>query len=116
MPLAIDDGLRFARHILLAEIGESGQAVLSEATVSLPEQSEFAVEYLRRAGVRVVRDGSHKLDLVRSGEFVTDAALAPSVDALLGALSAVECIKHLLHVGVALKTPLPRLSSQADPA
>lgn len=114
MPLSVEDGHRFARHILLPEIGERGQAVLSDASVALSEPSEFAAEYLRRAGVRVDDDGSTEFELMRIGEVVSDAALAPSVDALLGALSAVECIKDLLHVGVALKTPLPRLTPEGD--
>lgn len=57
----MSDRLRYTRQIRLPEIGESGQARLAAATVSLSAKDEdtqaFELAYLQAAGVTVVEGG-----------------------------------------------------------
>lgn len=48
------------RHVLLAEVGPHGRALLERARVPVPEgrAGDAAARYLERMGVRVERDGA----------------------------------------------------------
>jgi hypothetical protein len=97
---------RYARHLLLAEIGEGGQARLLATRVRLesaadPRAREVASEYLRRAGVTVGDSGAsvslgdtRAITALAGSEHLHDAAAA-----LAGAFGAVEAIKRALGVG-----------------
>jgi hypothetical protein len=61
MPLSDSQRVRYARHLLLPELGEEGQLRLLAGSVRFAEGvarevREVAGEYLRRAGVRVIED------------------------------------------------------------
>jgi hypothetical protein len=61
MPLSDSQRVRYARHLLLPELGEEGQLRLLGGSVRFAqgvarEAREVAGEYLRRAGVRVIED------------------------------------------------------------
>ncbi|MCA9605882.1 MAG: hypothetical protein KC619_09830 [Myxococcales bacterium] len=91
--------MRYARHVLLPEIGSAGQARLEAATVGLALEGrarEVARDYLHRAGVEV--DGA---DAVAPAPPV--AAGRPELDEaaafVAGALHAVETIKALVEAG-----------------
>ena len=91
---------RFARHLLLPQIGEAGQRRLLETELRLEGDAgvvKVAESYLSRAGVRI---GEGAVQSVASSEQVArvagDAALEPAARALLGALAAVEAIRATL--------------------
>jgi hypothetical protein len=108
------DKQRYARHLLLAEIGETGQERLCAARVQLPADMDpraatVARDYLERAGVGVdVAEAA----LAPSANRAAVAALAgdelfePAAAALLGALHAVEQIKTQLAIGETLQLPV----------
>jgi hypothetical protein len=92
---------RFARHLLLAEVGEAGQALLCAARASVegePRASEVARTYLERGGVQ--------LDTTAGGETVcvescrTAPGLEEAAAFVAGAFAATEHIKKVLGVGV----------------
>lgn len=93
--------MRYARHVLLPEIGASGQARLEAATVGValddPRASAVAADYLARAGVRVAADvaPSTSPPEVRPGR----PELAEAAAFLTGALHAVEAIKAVVGAG-----------------
>jgi hypothetical protein len=104
------DKRRYARHLLLADVGEAGQARLLAARVQLepsadPGAAEVAREYLARAGVQVGETGA--LVSLPSREAVSalagSAFLHEAAAALAGAFAAVEAIKHTLGLGHAGK-------------
>jgi hypothetical protein len=105
---------RYARHLLLAEVGEPGQERLCDAQACLPVDSDprasrVARDYLERAGLSVrsrERDAS-RLQLNRDAihALAGDPRLEPAAAALLGALAAVEAIKSELGLGVAFELP-----------
>lgn len=88
--MALSDRARFARQILVPEIGDLGQARLCASTFDVgalaPEAAAVARLYLERAGLR---------------EVTTEADAAPSAgpaaDALAGARFAVERIREALE-------------------
>lgn len=97
---------RFARQLLLAEVGERGQARLRAHAVRL-EGDERATEsarlYLERAGIAVGdRDAEHRME-VASRESIRALAgraeLETAAAFLAGAFAAVEEIKRALAVG-----------------
>ena len=110
MSLSERDRQRYARHLLLTQLGEAGQARLLSAVVHAgaeadPGALEVARTYLERAGVRVtVHDsvpehGTHadRLALPTRAEVERVAGTAPleeAARALLGALAAVTAIQH----------------------
>jgi len=108
---------RYARHLLLAEIGEAGQQRLCSARVQLPAAADprsarIAHDYLVRAGVAVQTDPQRERDAPRlqlSEDAVRalagEPALEPAAAALLGALHAVEAIKSELGLGAPLELP-----------
>ena len=110
--LSPHDRKRYARHLLLAEIGPAGQARLLAQTVALPASAdaraaEVAVDYLRRAGVTVGELG----EVVALPDSAAVRALAgrselhEATAALLGAFAAVEAIKSALAVGAPGELP-----------
>ena len=92
MSLTLHQKQRYARHLLLSEVGPGGQERLCAARFragsSLAEQ--VAAEYLRRAGLR--QDAAGSPVVVTPTDEPLDAALA-------GAFAAVERIKAELGVG-----------------
>ncbi len=97
---------RYARQLLLGEIGEAGQERLAEAGFSVPAAcdraaSAVAVDYLVRAGCELREDG----EALRIPEEPVVAKLAGAASlngpaaALVGAFFAVEHIKAVLGVG-----------------
>jgi hypothetical protein len=106
MTLDADQRVRFARHLLLTEIGSAGQERLCAAAVSFaadadPEAKRVAEQYLGRAGVRVGAGGADVkiLDGDEIARLAGDPALVPAAQALAGAYAAVEVIKAVLGVG-----------------
>ena len=105
---------RYARHLLLAEVGEAGQERLCHAAVQLPADADpraaaVARAYLERAGIALASGGPHargpqlNRDALRA--LAGDALLEPAAAALLGALHAVETIKAELGLGTPLQLP-----------
>lgn len=97
---------RYARQVLLAEIGEEGQERLSRARFGAGEDVDsraFAVaaDYLARAGCEPSEDGPAVV--VPSEAFVNAFAgretLRAPAAAVVGAFAAVEHLKRMLEVG-----------------
>jgi sulfur-carrier protein adenylyltransferase/sulfurtransferase len=111
---------RYARHLLLAEVGEAGQERLCRASIQLPGDADpraaaVAREYLERAGVSLhgaapvapAVAGAPHLQLNGDALYMLagDPRLEPAAAALLGALYAVEAIKGELGLGAPLQLP-----------
>ncbi|HJL17281.1 MAG TPA: hypothetical protein RMH99_16560 [Sandaracinaceae bacterium LLY-WYZ-13_1] len=115
------DRARYARHLLLAEVGEQGQRRLSAHRVRLegdPRATEAAADYLARAGVGVVRAGDAddtvaipRADVARLAD---RPSLAPTAGRLTGAFAAVEAIKRALAVGRPGALEAVRLSGPSE--
>jgi hypothetical protein len=106
-------GERYARQILLPEIGANGQELLSSARFVLPEGTDprvadVARTYLSRAGLTEDTDGTPvQIPLDAAGDFVAE----PHARAfLLGALAAVEHVKTTLSLGAPMKPSSGKLS------
>ena len=120
MALAEHDRVRFARHLLLPEIGASGQERLNAARVRVSEGADAGAravssEYLARAGLRVSPEGEHAVSLPTGAEVEALAGapeLVEAARALVGALAAVEAVKAVLELGEPLKQPPRHLSSE----
>lgn len=108
---------RYARHMLLSEIGEAGQARLCATRVrtlarSDPRVRAVALDYLERAGLTVSHADAADADLDAP---LLDAAgvralagwdgLEEAAAALAGAFGAVEVIKAVLGVGTRAELP-----------
>jgi hypothetical protein len=108
---------RYARHLLLSEIGETGQARLCAARVRVrvtsdPRAVAVARDYLERAGLEVLDAGdagagldvpvpdAQAVRVLAGGEALEEAGAA-----LAGAFAAVEAIKAVLGVGVYAELP-----------
>ncbi len=105
MALDRDARRRYARHLLLSEVGEAGQERLRACTVALAGDArakEVAALYLARAGVEL-RDGAASTVDAGSTEAVAAIAgraeLEEAASFLAGAFAAVEAIKAALDVG-----------------
>jgi hypothetical protein len=118
----------YARHLLLAEIGEAGQERLCAGKVVLgaacdARAASVARDYLERAGLSVRTDESDESDEAAVPTRIASSAevralagrdeLAEAAAALCGAFGAVEAIKAVLGVGRAAE--LPRALSLAVP-
>jgi hypothetical protein len=120
MALAELDRVRYARHLLLPEIGAGGQERLCAARVRSSEgadaeASAVASEYLLRAGMQIAPAGEHALTLPSQEDVVALAGsseLLEAARALLGALAAVETVKAVLHLGEPMKQAPIHLSSE----
>lgn len=106
--LAPTDKQRFARHLLLAQIGEAGQLRLCAAAVrdsvdADPRAASVAHRYLERAGLRVGTHADGDVIAVPSTEAIRalagSAELEGAAAALAGAFAAVETIKTVLGIG-----------------
>lgn len=110
------DRRRFERHLLLAEIGEAGQARLCAARARLAPGADsraaaVARDYLERAGVAVIEAQAARAqaDAEAIALALPDAAVLrslagrPELDeaaaSLAGALAAVDAIKTALGIG-----------------
>jgi hypothetical protein len=104
----------YARHMLLDQLGPTGQARLCAARVTAAPQSDaraaaVALDYLARAGVQVdLRPAGHEVAaghhvLADSSEalhaLAGDPALLECAAWLSGAFAAVEAIKQIVGVG-----------------
>lgn len=104
--LTANQRVRHARHLLLAEIGEQGQAALCAtqlrpAVGADPRAAEVAADYLARAGVTVA-PGAATLPVPSAAEVAAlagDPALLEAAAALAGAFAAVEAIKATTGAG-----------------
>ena len=99
---------RYARQLLLGEIGEAGQERLLEAGFRLGADGDagataVAAEYLERAGC--VADEAGTLLRVPNASavmrFAGSSALREPAAAIMGAFSAVEHLKEVLGIAVA---------------
>ncbi len=87
----------YARHLLLPEIGEAGQAKLLASRVAIEGAGAAAVAartYLERSGCTIDPDGA-SIALSRDGV----------VGAIEGAFAAVEHIKRTIGVGTPASFP-----------
>jgi hypothetical protein len=105
--LSAADKKRYARQVLLTEIGVGGQARMLQSAVAPPRDAdsravEVALEYATRAGLRSEADASTQL-AVPTSEAVRVLAGRPELQqaaaALAGAFATVEAIKHVLGAG-----------------
>jgi hypothetical protein len=87
----VSDSLRYARQMLLVEIGENGQRLLEAATADLGGvglDHEVAEAYARRAGIGSVAQGTIEGALAPS--FLENPAARAVVAGSRAALSAVR--------------------------
>jgi hypothetical protein len=97
------DRERYARHLLLGQVGQAGQVRLLETALCAQPESDpgaraVAAAYLERAGVRVSDQGA-ELPVPSTSQVercAGDHALMPAARALLGALAAVDAIRQVL--------------------
>lgn len=106
--LSADQRSRYARHLLVVELGEQGQARLCEAELGVAPGADaaaaaVATDYLVRAGVRTSADAGVACVQLPSASRVDALAGRPELReaaaALAGALAAVEAIKQLTGAG-----------------
>jgi hypothetical protein len=111
---------RYARQLLLGEIGESGQECLLDAGFHRGADGDVdayavAAEYLERAGCS--RDDNGAAVVVPNESAVTRFAASPalreSAAAIMGAFSAVEHLKEVLGVGDGREFP-PELTLSTE--
>lgn len=129
MGLSERDRQRYARHLLLTQVGEAGQERLLAAKLRVHADAdrgvlEVARTYLERAGLSLtVRDAGSEPDSLHtaqadelrlpSSEDVARVAggveLAEAARALLGALAAVSAIQRAVEAraGVVAQAPSP---------
>jgi hypothetical protein len=106
---------RYARHVLLPQVGEAGQRRLLETALRVEGDVgvvRVAERYLSRAGVRV--DAGPVLRVASSEEVARVAgepALEPAARALLGALAAVEALRTTLSLPGRASEPFVLLTS-----
>jgi len=104
MSLTPTQRARYARHLLLPEIGEAGQERLLASRVRVSGASgaeAVARSYLERAGVQLGDTGEQlrvasdaRLDALAGSPLLLEAARA-----LAGAFAAVETIKSVVGIG-----------------
>jgi len=105
MAIGDDARRRHARQLLLAEVGERGQARLSGHEVAVhgdPRAAEIAALYLSRAGVTVRDEASHVVALADPdalSRLAGRGGLREAAAFVAGAFGAVEEIKRALEVG-----------------
>ena len=99
---------RYARQLLLGEIGEVGQERLLEAGFRRREGGDAdatvaAAEYLERAGCPV-NDSANEVRVPDAGavrRFAGSATLLAPAATIMGAFSAVEHLKQVLGIAAA---------------
>ena len=99
---------RFARQLLLGEVGESGQERLLDARFRQEADgyagaTAVAAEYLERAGCSADEAGAELRVPNRDAvmRFAGSSALLEPAAAIMGAFSAVEHIKEVLGIAAA---------------
>ena len=112
---------RYARQLLLGEIGESGQLRLLDAGFRQGSDSDadataVAVEYLERAGCSADEAGAELRvpDTSAVLRFAGSPALREPAAAIVGAFSAVEHLKEILGVAAARELPIELTLSTED--
>lgn len=112
---------RYARHVLLVEVGEAGQERLLRARFrpdAGADEDAYAVaaEYLERAGCHADARGdtARVPDTETVGKFAGSAELRAPAAAIAGAFAAVEHIKSVLGVGTARRFPPDARLSDRD--
>jgi hypothetical protein len=133
--LSDEQRVRYARHLLLPELGESAQLRLLAGSVRFARgvaegTKEVAGEYLRRAGVKVIEaEAAHAhgdVNVDGDGDVNVDAAtlllsplplscapeLAEAAHAVAGAFAAVEAIKAIVGLGQAARLDRDLLSAE----
>jgi hypothetical protein len=113
---------RYARHLLLPELGEAGQLKLLAARVRPTEGAdgeawEVARDYLARAGVE--EDAAQGtpvalLDASQLAALAGEPRLTEAAKVLAGALCAVEAIKRFAGLGVPAALPVTFSLSSED--
>jgi hypothetical protein len=103
---------RYGRHLLLGEIGESGQERLMKAGFRLgpgrdADAYAVAAEYLERAGCLRKDDGQEVRIADRAAvlRFAGSPALRETAAAVAGAFAAVEHLKEVLGIAAARDLP-----------
>jgi len=103
---------RYARQLLLGEIGESGQERLLEAGFHRDADGDadayaVAAEYLERAGCSHEESGAavHVPNESAVMRFAASPTLRDPAAAIMGAFSAVEHLKEVLGIGPAREFP-----------
>ena len=126
MGLRVSDRARYARQLLLPQIGEIGQARLLTSMLVAPASADrgtLAVTraYLERAGVRVVDapvEGAEAepLQSLPRGDDIARIAGRPELHeaarALVGALSALQAIQSVVRASPQPAFSIPVLSSE----
>jgi len=119
MSLSSSDRARYARHLLLSQLGEAGQERLLAARVGVradvpPDVGvlQVARAYLSRAGVQLGShdDASHIVSLPSARDVATTATipeLEPAARALLGALAAVRAVQDIAELPSRAPQTLP---------
>ena len=112
---------RYARQLLLGEIGEAGQERLFEAAFRPgaggdAEASAAATEYLERAGCPVTEEGAelHVPDGAAVARFAGSPALRTAAALVMGAFTATEHLKEVLGIADAREFPPGLRLSQED--
>lgn len=111
---------RYARQLLLGEVGEAGQLRLLAARFRRDQRSDaeaslVSADYLERAGCTVGVEGD-PLDVPSESavmRFAGKASLSAPAAAIIGAFCAVEAMKRTLGCGEARDFPAElRLSTE----
>lgn len=104
----MSDAHRFARQLVLAEIGPEGQSKLNAMEFAVPPGpgGKIAAEYLRRAGA-TEREGSSMAPIANT-ENPPQHRIA--IDTTHGILGALEALRR--ELGMAPRPPLTLASEQ----
>lgn len=111
MALTSEQRVLYARHLLLAELGEAGQERLLRSRVHVTDEEvdDVCSDGLRRAGVIVTSEASDHAVSVGSEAEIRKLAGRPELyeaaRALRAAFVAVETIKTLAAVGTPAQFP-----------
>ena len=135
MTLSARERARYARQLLLPQLGEAGQARLLAARVHAPRGADasalsVASEYLERAGMRVVLeserdrpDTASECTLELSGlapdevaRVAGEPALQEAARALVGALAAVDAVRAVVGFNGQPARAIPSLSVALEEA
>lgn len=129
MGLSARDRTRYARHLLLPQLGEAGQLRLLETTLAPAHDADHGVlavarGYLERAGVRISADRTADADADASSVPLTLPSrseldriagrpeLLEAARALAGALTAVSAIQRAARIEARPMTDIPVISSE----